>query len=360
MKCGVLTFSFAYNYGALLQAKSLKNFIEKNGHEANIISYAPKHTLCGYSLNPFVGTLSIKSIVYNFLRLPFRFFQYKRFDEFICDLHGGEKIFSDDDTLYNVEKKYDALVVGSDQVWNDSITGTSDAYFFPKEMKNVLKISYAASFGKKELSSFQEKCVEKYLSKFYSLSLREEDGMEKLVTLTQKDVKIVLDPVFLSNDREWNLMSGKSRLKLNERYILFYSLSSNLNLVNLVNKISEELKIGIISIHPTAKKSHINGKQLFNVGPYEFLKLIKDAEIVCTDSFHATAFSVIFKKKFAHIVKRNNESRVESLLSRLNAYSCLEKGMNNIIDFANIDEKILNRLIDESKTYLQGALSKNK
>lgn len=360
MKCGILTFSFAYNYGALLQAASLKNFLKKQGHQTDLICYAPKHLLEGYSLNPFAGKWSVKSVVYNFLRFPFRFFQYKRFDEFIWSLHNEKKVFCDIETLYNVEKKYDALIVGSDQVWNDSITRKSDEYYLPIQKKNVLKISYAASFGKKRLSAFQEGCSIKYLSDFSSLSLREEDGMKNLLELTGKDVKIVMDPVFLSDEQDWIQLSEKSKLKLKEKYILFYSLSSDLKLVELANKISDDLKIEVVSIHPTARKSRVKGKQLFNVGPYEFLELVKNAEIVCTDSFHATAFSVIFKKKFAHVVKQNNESRVESLLCRLKAYSCLyeKSSLENIIDFAAVDESLLNGLIDESKAYLLDALSK--
>lgn len=365
MRCGILTFSFAYNYGALLQALSLKRFLEKKGKETDVVSFAPKHILRGYSLNPFVGKWSIKSIVYNFLRMPFRIRQYKRFDTFIEELHGGKKIFSDEETLFNAEKKYDALVVGSDQVWNDSITGESEVYYLPNPSKGVLKISYAASFGKKKLSEFQKQMCAKHLSSFSSLSLREEDGLEDLLKLSGKNVKIVLDPVFLTDKQEWTQLSSNSKLTnedLAEKYILFYSLSFDLKLVELANEISEKLKLRIISIHPTAKKTHVKGKQLFNVGPYEFLSLMKNAEVVCTDSFHATAFSVIFNKKFLHIARQERESRVESLLRRLNAYSNQYKecGLGNIIDFANVDKKLIDELIGESKAYLLDAfLRKN-
>lgn len=360
MKCGILTFSFAYNYGALLQAMSLKSFLEKKGCETNVISYAPKQILNGYSLNPFVGSWSIKSVVFNLLHLPFRVLQYRLFDQFVWRLHEGRRIFSNIEKLSDIEQEYDALIVGSDQVWNDSITGVSEVYYLPNVGDKILKISYAACFGKKNLSDYQKKCISKYLPDFSSLSLREEDGKEDLETCLKRKIKIVLDPVFLTNKEEWAEISNNSRIRaLKRKYLLYYSLSFCTELANQANEIAKKLNLSILSIHPTAKRYKVKGKQLFNVGPYEFLWLIKNAEIICTDSFHATAFSVIFKKKLVHIIKKDRESRVESLLNRINAYeiTSAQEKRGEIMDFSMIDNKKLDSLIEESKMYLHDALN---
>jgi len=308
-----------------------------------------------------VGAKSAKSIVSRLLRMPYKICQYHIFNDFISTLYGGKKIFSDRDTLVRVENKYDAIIVGSDQVWNDSITGASDEYYLPKLRNDTLKISYAASFGKKELSVYQKDCISRYLPSFLALSIREEDGCDDIKGIIKKDAQIVLDPVFLTSKQDWMVQCSKSRRKEpEEKYMLFYSLSFDPELIRFANKIAAEQNLKIYSIHPTAMKCRVNGTQLFNVGPYEFLSLIKNAEIVCTDSFHATAFSVIFEKKYGHIRKYDKESRVESLLHRLNAYKNAEKlnASNVIMDLSDVDKLNLDELVKNSKDFLLNALSR--
>lgn len=357
MKCGILTFSFAHNYGAVLQTKAMKQFLQTNGLDTYVIPYVPRYMANSYSLNPLVSARSFRSRVSRLIRMPYRLKQYKMFRQYIEELYNHSTIFYEEQQLNEFVDQCDVVVCGSDQIWNDTITQNDTSYYLPDIDRSVKKISYAASFGKHNLSNNQIKCIQNFISSFQSLSLREEDGLDEVCRASFSDVHIVLDPVFLMDRRFWISEANKSQCKISEKYILFYSLGFNQELAKKTEELAHLMGMKVYAIHPTAMKLKINAKQLFNVGPNEFIYLIQNAEIVATDSFHATAFSIIFGKKYLHI-KTEKENRVESLLSRVNAYHAPMVKLTNdsILDLGKIDATRLNEEIRISKSFLKTAL----
>ena len=356
MKIGILTFQFAHNYGAVLQAASLKNYLCSLGYDAKIIGYKPNRIAKIYSLNPFKQSNSLASICSRFTRLPYRKKQYEQFEKFISELVEN-KSFKTKEEFIRKCNEFDVLICGSDQIWNSTITGENGEYFFEDVLNSIAKISYAASFGVKELNDYQQHCIKNYLKNFLSISTREEDGKKEIETILGKKVSIVLDPVFLTNKSTWENLTLKSEFEATEKFIFYDSLAYDEKLIRKTEKLSKLTGHKIYAVHPIATKQKIDGKQLYNVGPYEFLYLIKNAEYVCTDSFHASAFSIIFGKKYCHEKKSDKETRIESLLTRIDAYNASEIIDDiKMINLSNANNDALEAHICLSKKYLSDAL----
>ena len=350
-----MTYHTAHNYGALLQAYALKNYIIDAGYNVVNINYTPEKVSKVYAISPFQDARSIKSIISNFLKLRYKLNQHLIFNRFIKNqLLAGGKSIAYEEAL----EKCDAIIVGSDQVWNDDITDCVPNYFIPEKDKGLVKISYAASFGKRKLSAFQKECIEKYLSDFDAISIREEDGKEEIERALNKNIEIVLDPVFLLGREKWLELARFSNIQYGKiPYIFYYALSEDKELIKQTEDLAQQKGYRIIIVHPIGTRQSISGIQLYNVGPIEFLDLLLNAAVVATNSFHATAFSVIFGKNYFHIKQNSSESRVESLLSRISAYNCPSSEYEGLLELSNIDMNQLNKKIDESKAFLKKALA---
>lgn len=344
MKSGILTFHFAHNYGAVLQAYALKYYLNSIGRQAKIISFVPLKLQNEYSLNPFARKASLKNTIKRWIRIPLRVRQYRLFDDFIKNVLLGE-----DD-----EEEYSEVFFGSDQIWNESITGEIENYYGLGISKKAKWIAYAASFGTNQLSDFQKNCVKKYIPSFDQVSLRESDVISEVSQLSGKDVISVLDPVFLLNEETWDEFSKKAK-GAEKNYILYYALRNDQKLIEQTESIAKKLKCKIICIHPTCNDLKTKWIQLYNVGPYEFVKLIKNATLVSTNSFHAIAFSIIFGKKVVYKSYSNTESRIPSILKicgLLNQYGpevCT-------FDFSQINRENLEKEKEKSYRFIQRAL----
>lgn len=344
MNCGILTFYFAHNYGAVLQAYALQTYISKLGHATFIVKRYPDKLKREYSLNPFCDSKSIRNFLRKCKAIPKRMKQYTAFEKFINKNFN----FSEGDL--------DAIVCGSDQIWNEKITGETSLYYGANYKSCPIKISYAASFGSNKLTPFETKCVKEYLTDFQAISLREKDCLTDVARLTGKDAKLVLDPVFLLDVNFWTNFASRAKYKIKEKYILYYSLKEDRELIAQTRKLSVQTNCTVLCIHPTCSNLHVGWKQLHTIGPYEFVSLIKNAESIATNSFHAIAFSIIFEKKTLYKSFSKTDNRVESLLKSLNA-SHLNK--NGLYDFSAKDERNIENYLNESKKFLMNALGNN-
>lgn len=351
----ILTFQFADNYGALLQAYALKCAIEDVGHQADIANYVSDFNKSEYSRNPFAIKGSIKTKIKKTLKLPLAWKQMKLCNEFRTKYLRLKQEWNRGE-FEELAKEYDVLVAGSDQIWNGKLTGNNTAYFldFGNEIK---KISYAASLGTVKMTDFQKDCMKKYVSGFDAVSIREERNLEE-VRQVIPEAENVVDPVFL-NVRQWNQIAESEKCPVEGKYILYYSLGGGKELEGMAEDLSRTYSLPIIGVHPTAKIYHIRGKQLYNVAPVDFLVLIKNAQIVCTDSFHATCFSIIFEKLLCYKTNPKSPGRAESLLRQLEAIPdnlSTENLSCRLIDCSKINRIKLKQEIAKSKQFLRKAL----
>lgn len=246
----------------------------------------------------------VKSIAQAFLKT-----KGQKFKEFDKNIHFSDTVITRNDYPSGIESQYDFFVVGSDQVWNpyyDFAAGECDFLTFAR---NNQKISYAASFGVGTLPEERKKEFAEKLEQFKAVSVREKQGAKIVRDLTGKSAVVALDPTLLLDKNDWQKVEKKSCCQPKRKYVFVYCLGEKT--IRLQKKIEQLSKIYEIFDVGTVQK---NGKEL-PVGPSEFVSLLKNAEVVLTDSFHATVFSIIYHKRFVTFNRAglNMNSRIESL-----------------------------------------------
>ncbi len=372
MKIGILTYHNAINYGAVLQAFSTKTFLQKLGHEAEIVNYCCPAVEKQYRVETFREAANGKEFISHNISAVLRSAKKRAFQSFVNKMTVGEKI-TDAKQLQEYVTKFDAVIIGSDQVWNSIGNGGDAAYFTPGEQ--VAKIGYAVSCG----SAHNLKLYEKYgvdyetaIEKFSSLAFREEELAEYVGFIRQRQYQVVVDPVFLNSREMWKNVAN--RRFAGEKYIFAYNLSDNELLFDALKRLSRLTKLPVYIVNKDVKgevRSLGHYRRFSNVSVEDFLGLICDASYVVTDSFHASAFSIIFERKFYTIFDRggaNTNSRMKTLLQDTGLMTCavigdeenkIERSYNEYIDYMAVREKT-DRKVEKSVAFLKGALDKVK
>jgi len=293
---------------------------EFDAAEVEIINYAPLSTVRSYRIYSFKSNTIIKQFLlygltsYYYLALKKKKNRFHSFVKKSLNL-SKESYLTEQEFLKNTPK-YDIYITGSDQVFNPNNPYSKRIYFLDFPKQNSKKIAYAPSFGITHFSEEQKKQIASFISSFDALSCRENEGANFLTSITGNKVPIVLDPVFLLSEKEWNkvIVSPKNK----DKYIFIYDLNGGEALVKIANKIKEKTGYRIICCTSKITAFYHIDKQLYNLGPLELLGYIKNAEYVVTDSFHGTAFSVVFNKRFfSYIAILRTSSRIISLLKNL-------------------------------------------
>lgn len=311
-KIGILTFHKENNFGAILQAYALQRALSDKGYKNEFINYRSNYMSKLFlkekikNKGYFLFLLSCLSrLMLNLKQKKFNYFRKKLQISKIYDL----------ETIKETNNEYSCFIAGSDQIWNYKITNLDPTYFlnFVKDKKK--RINYAASFG---TSNIPKKLYDDYkdlLNNFFDFNLREQSGQQFLKKLINQNSNHVLDPVFLISKNEWVKLLKKNNS--NEKYILVIQGSLSNKLLKHAKELKKIMKIKIIYIPFPFGFDISNLSILLNISPERWLSYIYNAEIVITDSFHATAFSIIFNKNF-YIVLTTNTSRITDLLKLLN------------------------------------------
>ena len=360
---------WANNYGGLLQCYALSSYLLSNGYDVEVVNYWPLYALQkrAYSIGKenvetefgdVANRLKDRKIIH---RLKNNADKCRKLDEFRKTYLPLCKPITDERHLKQQLSTYDIIVSGSDQIWNPKITGGrfDDAYFINFTI-NGKKVAYAASTG--------IELPEKYKTKFYALidkfdcvSAREKSLSED-INKHGKEASVVLDPVFLLGSDRWKqLASGNNGIK---HYILVYTLENNRELIKTVNRIQREtgLPLVVIGSKNTYRKVELYADK---VSVEEFLGYILHADYVITNSFHGTAFSVIFEKKFIVFPHSTKPARMVDLLKQLklddriiytHKQAADNKTINTPIDYGTA-KAALSQHIGFSKEYLQNAIT---
>lgn len=338
MKIATITCHRAYNYGAVLQAYALEKYLEKDNNEVEIIDYYPT------DLRKSENKTGISKIVRDVLRILDFKKSEKVFGNFIKKNLKITKRYRTLESLKNDLPKDDIFIVGSDQVWNCNMrNGKDDTYFLTFVPTSKIKASYAASIAMDSLNFEQKNRFRNLLSNFSYISVREKTATKLLVDSGVKNVEQVLDPVYLLDKEEWDKLADKSRLKLDEKYILVYGFKRQKNLYEYAKKLAKEKNCKLYSIN-TNFEDHFLGmdKYFWNANPEDFVNLVRNAEAVITNSFHGLSFSIIYKKCVHQFTKNGTEnSRMIDLLNELGLINRLVKN----------DSIILDDVMDYEKTY---------
>lgn len=273
-KVGILTLYYKnYNFGALLQSYALQLSIQKMGYDCELILY-------DWRSNLYKKVLMLKDKA-----------ELKEFIEFEQSIPHGNKLYTPETILY-ANEEYDIFVCGSDQVWNDQLSYTNEFsrqdFYLHFVTHNKLRVFYAASMGKVSLFPQTQIILKDALRKADAISVREKSAKNYLQGLCQDiQVEHVLDPTMLVDVEEWRRIAMKPNIS--EPYVLLYLLATakrGNDIRKYAQKIAAENGYKLVVL-PCA-----------NIGPREFLGLVDNAELVLTDSFHGTIFSILFHKNY--------------------------------------------------------------
>lgn len=287
-----ITFDHTTNYGSCFQAYALQTAIEK-------ISVG-ENEKCSYQLIPIKAfkDFPIKNKMKNLIvkpalalhHLQFRHFEkkYMKFADIDCM-----------DQLETLNQKGDAFVCGSDVIWSPDFNESVDAFYLNFARK--YKFSYAASLGKAEIDEVTYEKLGKYLKSFQAVSVREKSGAEVIGKRLGINAKVVADPVLLLTREDWEKLISDHVECVSKPYIFVYTTHLNYTIETFINKLKKQLGMKVI-IATCGPKQAIKQGMLQVQTPERWLQLLRDAEYVITNSFHATAFSVLFHKKFFTVV----------------------------------------------------------
>lgn len=368
-----------FNYGGQLQAWALCHVLKRLGKDCVQISFDSGST-CKRSLWSRFSGITVEKFLNKLNQLCNLNFKKKLIIRKTKFLEFEKKIphtaVYDRKTISKCVRPDDIFIVGSDQVWNPD--WTSNIYFLDFVPTSNLKIAYAASFGKSEISTDFMKQVSKYLEDFAFISVREKEAEKVLKNSLSKKVHLVLDPTLLVNEVEWGKLAVSPQVK--EPYLFVYLLGTNANHKKLIKEYATRKHLKIVYIPHVHFSYQISDysfadEELYNVGPEEFLGLVQNANEVITDSFHGCVFSIVFKKQFCAFKRHrdnasvNMNSRLYTLFDFLNLKTRLvgddfsiedvEKLMSSSIDYENV-EKSLEKLREQSLNYLIKAISKTR
>lgn len=322
IKVGIITFHRAQNYGAVLQCYALSNYLTTLGCDVEVIDYYPKVFREEYSSFPMTAfkkasfSEKMHTLVYYFRNLPYTKKRKKVFALFLQNyINLSSTQFDDANRMIG---GYDVLFFGSDQVWNPKLTqGFDDVFTGNFKKGNTKFVSYAASTMMDSVEIDSEELTHAFqsiLNRFDMVSVRERAFADYLNNLKIKNVVLVGDPVLLLNEEQWSRLA----IRPNEnRYLLLYSVPRSSIISNKAKDIAFEKGMKMIEIASNGRL-YVNGMYKKIISPEEYVGFFQYADFIVSSSFHGTAFSVIFKKPFIHLLKGNSyDGRAYGLLEEL-------------------------------------------
>ena len=360
MKIGIVTIIDYINYGNRLQNYAVQKILEQMGHTVDTIVAVSYRRSC---MN-VVKKIAAPAIS---LKRPY-IKREKEFKKFTKEYINEKKIYTyKGDIPESINKKYDFFVLGSDQIWNPEfinfdVPNGGIKNRFLDFAENRKKIAISPSFGVSEISDEFKEIYKNGLSRFYKLSVREDAGAEIIKKLIGKTADVLIDPTLMLTASQWKSIAKPAPINYKKPYILKYVLGNE----------SEEYKKYIKSIAQTNdleihEMMSLNEKNLYDAAPDVFIDLVANASLVCTDSFHATVFSILFGKPFLLHEREDAlssmNSRLETLLRKLH----LENRFPDNIKYENIFDADYNEAYRELekerkafREYLEKSFCKNE
>ena len=371
-KVGIISlYHNSYNYGGVLQAFALNYTINELGYEAYQIDYAPSrkknnlnmiaiyiksHSICSFlkktvislyknTYSKILGIKDTKGIVA----------RKKVFESF-----KSENIMISrqccKDNIDEVGNNYDVLICGSDQIWKPSVV--DDAYMLAFSKKDKKTFSYAASLSVDSLNNDEKERYRIWLSNLDAISVREKQAISILQPLTDTQIKLVCDPTLLLSREKWiHVIGNNNENVITEPYLFCYFLGDDPSFRKAAKIYAKKRGLKIVTFPNLQQKASpfdrkFGDYRIYTATPFDFVRFIRDAKIVFTDSFHATAFSLNLNVPFivferAAITSMN--SRIESLLSITGCHKRFVKEytMDALSNVPDIDWNIVNgRLSD--------------
>lgn len=390
-KVGIVSCYFQHNYGSMLQAYATQVVLDKMGFDNETINISGFNKEIKKAKMLYFAKASLTSDILlsklgmakNVLRKKLIKNEYsnkshlrdEKFDSFSKKHFRLSQVYTSKAELsQKCEENYSAVLVGSDQLWLPGNIA-ADYYTLNFVPENVNSIAYSTSFGQSSLPKDSAKKAQVFLKKIKHIGVREESGQKLVKELTGRDVPVVCDPTLLFTGEEWMSIQTEEPI-VKEPYIFCYFLGNNPPQREFAKRLKAETGYKIIALTHLDEfvkcDEEYADENPYDVDPADFLNLIRNAEYVCTDSFHCSVFSMLYKKNFftfrryARKTRSSTNSRLDTLFSLAGINNRLMSGDEDISRCIEIktdyDEvhKRLDKIRSSSYEYLKAALKNER
>ena len=369
-KIGIATITIedSFNYGNKLQTYALQSFLRQNGYEAETIRYEASYVrrIPAVPKNMHWQNLISQSVVQSLddmLRILKRKIESKKLEQLHHKRKEGfrsfeqanitytEEIYYHDSPFTNLSKSFDCFISGSDQVWNPYYEGI-DPFFYLCFAEKGKRIAYAPSIAVEQIPTEKKENMGQWIREMDYISIREIAGKELLAREFGVDARLVCDPVFLLSREQWRQKAAS--LPEKKPYFAVYLLGKKTIVTKwIIRKLEKTFGIYAVDIYTRDDPASAFAT------PEEFLSLIENAQFVLTDSFHGTAFSVIFQVPMVLLGRYSANrigSRIESLLSTIgvgdrSAAFILENPDRLAVEYGACEAR-MRSFVESSKTFL--------
>lgn len=366
----IMTWYTYHNYGTALQVAALNRKLRQMGYVPEVVQYIPRlDSGATPEINARWAIDKVHSKLMNFFNGSYESAERKElFEDFLRREIRETALCSNFCELHDLNEEFGAFICGSDQIWSPLCY--DDKYFLSFVDDPQRMVAYAPSIGSTEIREKhirEEMC--KLIERFVHLSVREKQGAELIHRLTGREAKVVLDPTLLLTQEEWADCAGSAAASSlpKQKYILCYFLGDDRRYMRYVKQISKALHLPYYVIPVNRRQYRRKDRIPFEVGPDDFVTLIRNAGYVCTDSFHGMVFSINHSVPFSVFERfkkndpRNQNSRITSLLSLLGLEARIVSenqkfsALMRDCDFSEANRNLVG-LRAESEKFLEGAL----
>lgn len=358
-KITLVTWLGSGNFGTSLQSFALHKKLQDLGYSVTFLKGCPEKFTIKNTIKYIFGAIGIDfDGIKKILNRDSQNVKQIKLKNFIKDNYNLFPSINSKRQLSKLVASTDVFVTGSDQIWNTVFK--FNPTFFLDFAKDKKRIAYASSMGISDFPIDHKPEVRRMLSKFQHIGVREKTAVKSISTLLDRDdVQQVLDPTFLLDKNDWFTMSDSAEIEIQlpQKYIFCYLIGNNPWYKDQIKDVLLTSGINKIIIVPAVENLdfYIDGAIIYDAaGPLEFVKLIKESSLVCTDSFHATALSLNMEKPFVEFIRFSDDSRssqnsrIYDLLERYNlSHHIYSKANKRWIE--NIDYSYVSQLINDDR-----------
>lgn len=307
-RVGVITINDFNNYGNRLQCYAVQQFLEELG-------VASENIYNTYSRDNQIVQIGRQALRHlrNLGKSSTVIAREQSFTKFNARIRFSEDQIINGQYREGLNERYDYFITGSDQVWNPMDSGRSEVDFLTFA-SNEKRISFSASMGVQTLLEATAEKYKQYLTGYKAISVREQAAKKIIEDLTgRNDIEVLVDPTMLVTAEVWDHISEKPDISYGSKYILTYFLGNGKKWKRTIDRFSEQYECEIVDVYDINSPFYI-------CGPQHFLYLIKNAFMICTDSFHCAVFSFLFDRPFLVFqrenVKMDMNSRLDTFLTK--------------------------------------------
>lgn len=376
MRIAITTWFGGPNAGTFFQLYGLYSYLESRGHEVEVVNYTPikkdltKRGLWYFLSQPLALLKNRRQRQKASRRMAEINAKYEkehgiraeRFKAFYGKMRFTDKVSSDSD-FEKLNEKFDAFIVGSDQVWNP--TSLNRRYLLDYAHSDKIKASYCPSVGTGCVMRHQLNVFKRYLQDFDYISTRERRLADLLNEELAQNVEHLLDPSMLILREDYLAMASLPQGFASNGYVLCYFMPRSEKQEAQVVAYAKERGLKIVVMAMLYREYGFADAVIYpQAGPSEFIGFIANAAAIFTSSFHCTIFSILLNKDL-FVFEGNATSKSADISQRyreqLETYDMMhrfirwneditEKNLKPI-DYNKVNE-IFNRRLEESKSFL--------